>query len=175
MKLSQKSPIAEQWVVNASPVIALARIGQVELLTRLPKQTIIPRAVVEELLYASAEDPARRAVESGTFKIVETPPPSSKILAWDLGQGETAVLSYVFAHRKWIAILDDGAARRCARSLSLNVTGTLAVVLLAKQYGLINSAAQVLYDLRGADFRLDDALIREALVRTVGEKWKAGK
>jgi predicted nucleic acid-binding protein len=57
----------------------------------------------------------------------------------------------------------------------LQVTGTLAVVLLAKQHGLVESAAQVLYDLRGADFRLEDAIIREALARTLGEKWKAGK
>jgi predicted nucleic acid-binding protein len=55
------------------------------------------------------------------------------------------------------------------------ITGTLAVVLLAKQHGLINSAAQVLHDLRGADFRLDDKTIRGALERTVGEKWKTGK
>lgn len=94
--------------------------------------------------------------------------------AWDLGQGETAVLSYALAHRKWVAVLDDGAARRCARSLAVNMTGTLAVVLLAKQYGLIDSAAQVLQDLRGAGFRLDDAVIRDALARTVGETWKSG-
>jgi predicted nucleic acid-binding protein len=142
MKSSQKSLVAEQWVINASPVIALARVGQVELLTRLPKQAIIPRAVEEELLRAPEDDPARRVVESGMFKIIETPAPPSEILAWDLGLGETAVLSYVFAHQKCVAVLDDGAARRCARSLSLAVTGTLSVVLLAKQHGLINSAAQ---------------------------------
>lgn len=175
MKSSQKSPVAEQWTVNASPVIALARVGQVELLTRLPKRTVMPRPVMEELLRAPEEDSARRAAQSGLFKIIETPPPPSEILAWDLGPGETAVLSYVFAHRKWIAVLDDGAARRCARSLSLSVTGTLAIILLAKQCGLIDSAAKVLYDLRDADFRLDDTLIREALARTVGEKWKPGK
>src|SRR5688572_14834220 len=124
MKSSQKSLVAEQWVINASPVIALARVGQLELLARLPKQAIIPRAVEEELLRASEDDPARRAVESGMFKIIETPTPPSEILAWDLGQGETAVLSYALAHRKWIAVLDDGVARRCARSLSLSVTGT---------------------------------------------------
>jgi predicted nucleic acid-binding protein len=156
-------------------LISLARVGQVELLTSLPKQTIVPRAVVEELFRAPEEDPARRAVEGGLFKIVETPASPSGILSWDLGPGETAVLSYVFTHRKWIAVLDDGAARRCARSLSLNITGTLAIVLLAKKCGLIDSAAEVLYDLRDADFRLDDTLIREALARTVGEKWKAGK
>lgn len=52
------------------------------------------------------------------------------------------------------------------------IAGTLAVVILAKQHGLIESAAQVLHALRSVDFRLDDAIIRETLARTVGEKWK---
>ena len=81
MKSSQKSLIAEKWVINASPVIALARVGQVELLVRLPKQSVIPRAVAEELLHASEDDPARRAVEGGVFKIIETPAPPPQILA----------------------------------------------------------------------------------------------
>jgi predicted nucleic acid-binding protein len=175
MKSSKKSRVAERWVINASPVIALARVGQVELLVRLPKQAVVPRSVADELLRAPEDDPARRAIEGSVFKIVETPAPPAQILAWDLGQGETAVLSYALAHPKWAAVLDDGAARRCARSLSLLITGTLAVVLLAKRYGLITSAAQVLHDLRGADFRLDDKTIRDALERTVGETWKTGK
>ena len=175
MKSSKKSLVAERWVINASPVIALSRVGQVELLVRLPQQSVIPRSVADELLRAPEDDPARRAIESGIFKIIATPAQHAQILAWDLGQGETAVLSYALAHSNWVAVLDDGAARRCARSLSLKITGTLAVVLLAKQYGLIDSAAQVLHDLRSADFRLDDKTIRDALERTVGEKWKAGK
>lgn len=175
MKSSKKLLVAERWVINASPVIALARVGQVELLVRLPKQSLIPRSVADELLRAPGDDPARRAIENGVFKIIETPPPPAQILAWDLGQGETAVLSYALAHPKWIAVLDDGAARRCARSLSLIITGTLAVVLLAKRYGLIDSATHVLHDLRSADFRLDDKTIRDALERTAGEKWETGK
>jgi predicted nucleic acid-binding protein len=175
MKSLPKSLIAEKWVINASPVIALARVGQVALLARLPKQAVIPRAVVDELFQAPEDDPARRAVESGVFKIIETPAPPPQILAWDLGPGETAVLSYTLAHPKWIAVLDDGAARRCARSLSLTLTGTLAVVLLAKQHGLIDSAARVMHALRDANFRLDDHIIREALMRTTGETWKTGK
>ena len=175
MKSSKKSLVAERWVINASPVIALSRVGQVELLVRLPQQSVIPRSVANELLQAPEDDPARRAIEGGSFKIIETPAPPAQILAWDLGQRETAVLSYALAHPKWVPVLDDGAARRCARSLCLKITGTLAAVLLAKHHGLINSAAQVLHDLRSADFRLDDKIIRDALACTVGEKWKTGK
>jgi len=175
MKSSQKSLVAEKWVINASPVIALARVGQVELLTRLPEQALIPQAVAEELSVAPEDDPARIALESGNFKVVKTPTTPDAILAWDLGMGESAVLSYALANPTFIAVLDDGAARRCARSFSITVTGTLAVVILAKQHGLIESAAQVLQALRGVDFRLDDAIIRDALARTVGEKWKTKK
>jgi len=160
-------------VVNASPVIALARVGQVELLMRLPEQVVIPQADAQELRNAPKDDPARRVVESGLFKIVRTPAPSPEILAWDLGKGETAVLSYAHAHPGWVSILDDGAARRCARSLSLTFMGTLSVVILAKQQGMIESAAQVLYNLRSNGFRLDDNVIREALARTVKETWKS--
>jgi len=172
MKLSPKSAVAEKWVINASPIIALARVGQVELLSRLPQQSILPQAVKEELFHAPEGDPARQAVESGLFEIVETPAPPHEILAWDLGKGETAVLSYALSSPDWVAVLDDNAARRCARSLSITLIGTLSVVILAKQYGLIESAARVLQALRSNEFRLDDKVIRNALKRTVGEKWK---
>lgn len=172
MKSSRKSLVAERWVINASPIIALARVGQVELLSRLPVKAVIPQAAADELGQAPESDPARQAIESGLFKIVQTPAPPQELLAWDLGAGETAVLAYALGHPKWTAILDDGMARRCARSFSLQIKGTLAVVILAKQHGLIESAAQVLHALRGADFRLDDTVIRDALARTVGEAWK---
>jgi predicted nucleic acid-binding protein len=175
MKSLQKSLVAEKWIINASPVIALARVGQVGLLARLPEQAALPQAVAEELSVAPEDDHARQALESGLFKIVKAPAIPDNILAWDLGKGESAVLAYALAHPEYVAILDDGAARRCARSFSLHVTGTLAVVILAKQHGLIESAAQVLHALRGADFRLDDELIRDVLARTVGEKWKVKK
>ena len=171
MKSSPKSLIVENWVVNSSPVIALGRVGQIELIARLPQKAVIPQAVKEELLNAPKGDPARAAVESGLFEITETPPPPAEILAWDLGKGETAVLTYALSNPDWVAILDDGAARRCGRSLSVRLTGTLSIVILAKQYGIIKSAAQVLRALQNNEFRLDDNVIREALSKTVGEKW----
>lgn len=68
MKSSQKSLIAEKWVINASPIITLARVGHVELLVRLPKQSVIPRAVADELLRAPEDDPARRVIEGAFSK-----------------------------------------------------------------------------------------------------------
>ena len=170
-KSSKKLLIDEKWVVNASPVIALARIGQIELLTNLPGRVVIPRPVADELLNAPQADPARRAVETSLFRVVRTSEPPPEILAWDLGKGETSVLTYAYTHPGWVAILDDSAARRCARSLSLTLSGTLSVVVLAKQYGLIESAAQVLHSLLDVGFRLNDRVIHDALSQAVNEEW----
>jgi predicted nucleic acid-binding protein len=83
------------------------------------------------------------------------------------------VLTYVYTHPGWVAILDDGTARKCAQSLSIPLKGTLTIVLLAKQAGLIPSAAQAMRELLGVGLRLQEDLIRDALKRTVGEDWDA--
>lgn len=71
--------------------------------------------------------------------------PTPELAAWDLGAGETAVLSYALANPGWVAILDDGAARKCAVTFGIAVRGSLAVVILAKKRGLIPQAKQVLH------------------------------
>jgi len=93
------------------------------------------------------------------------------VQAWDLGAGETAVLSLAVAEDGWTVILDDAMARKCARSFSRRVKGTLGIILLAQQSGLIPSAAEVIRSLRTTGLHLDDQIIREALARTTGEEW----
>jgi len=160
----------EHWVLNASPLIVLARAGLEDLLLKLPELVVVPQAVETEIQAGPAGDPARRALTAGKFSIIDAPL-REEILTWDLGRGETAVLSYALSNPGWIAILDDRAARTCARSYSIPYKGTLAVVILAKQEGEIDSAANVMRSLQAAGLRLDDAVIRQALKQTVGEDW----
>lgn len=134
-------------------------------------EIVVPQAVAVEVQAGPAADPARQLLAAGRFTLVDTPPPSPELLAWDLGSSETAVLALAIAEKGWTAILDDAAARKCAYSFSIPLKGTLAVVLLAKQRGLIDSAAAVLQLLIDAGFRLDERLLREVLIRTVGESW----
>jgi predicted nucleic acid-binding protein len=163
--------VSERWVLNASPIIVLARVGQEHLFEALADEVVIPRAVAEEIEAGPVDDPARRAIAGGQFTTVDVTP-VSEVLAWDLGAGETAVLSYALEEPGWMVVLDDAAARKCARSFELPLKGTLGVIILAKQRGLIPSAAEVLRSLLRSDFRLEEDVIREALSRTVGESWK---
>jgi predicted nucleic acid-binding protein len=169
--------VAEHWAVNASPLIVLAHIGQQDLLPALADQVVVPDAVATadavatEIQAGPAQDAARQVLAAGRFTVVGTPPPPPELLSWDLGSGETAVLSLALADKQWTPILDDAAARKCARSFDLPLKGTLAIVLMAKQRNLIPSAAQIIQSLVAVGFRLDDRLIQETLARTVGETW----
>ena len=148
----------------------MARAGCEELPLQLPEQVVIPEAVLSEVMAGPAGDPARHALASGKFPVIETPF-RAEILTWDLGHGETAILSYALSNPGWTAILDDRAARTCARGFAIPHKGTLAVVIMAKQRGLIDSAANVMRSLQAAGLRLDDGVIRQALKQTTGEDW----
>ena len=133
----------ERWVVNASPLNCLAKIGFSDLLLKLPDEIIIPSAAMEEIQAGQSGDPAQAALAFGKFPVREVPV-KPEILAWDLGKGESAVFSYALSNSGWIAIIDDLAARKCARSFSIPFKGTLAVVILAKKQGLVTSAADIM-------------------------------
>jgi predicted nucleic acid-binding protein len=160
----------ERWVLNASPIIALASVGSEKLLVSLADRVVVPRVVVTEIL-AGPKDNAYRLISAAQFEIVDSPLPAPELLTWDLGKGETAVISFAMAEPGWIAILDDGVARKCARSFSIRIKGTLAIVIIAKRRGLIGSAADLLRALRASGFRLDDRVVRETLKQSVGEAW----
>jgi predicted nucleic acid-binding protein len=70
-----------------------------------------------------------------------------------------------------IAIIADRAARKCAQSFSIPVKGTLAIVILARKLGRIESAGDVMRSLQAAGLRLDEEVICKVLKQTVGEDW----
>ncbi len=110
--------MSECWVLNASPIIVLARVGQEHLFDALADEVAVPQAVVDEIQAGPAGDPGRQAVASGRFPVVDTTL-APEVLAWDLGIGETAVLSYALEESGWTVIVDDAAARKCAQSFGL--------------------------------------------------------
>ncbi len=61
------------------------------------------------------------------------------LAAWDLGLGESQVLSWIYQNPGYEAILDDRAAKNAAASLGIPVRGTLGVILLAKREGRVES------------------------------------
>jgi predicted nucleic acid-binding protein len=148
-------------------LIVLSRAGRLELLLTLADRVAVPDAVANEV--AAHSDEAARSLESHAWITrISADPISPAVAAWDLGAGESAVISWAAAHPGCIAVIDDYAARTCAEVLGVPVVGTLGLALRAKMRGRIASARPLVEDLRQAGLYLSDTLIREAL-SLVGE------
>lgn len=157
----------EPPVVNASPLIVLSRAGSLDLLQLVGHRIIVPAAVAEEIT-AHSDEAARAIGEHSWLERVPALPVSLAVAAWDLGAGESAVLSWATTHPGCVAVIDDYAARTCAEVLGIPVVGTLGLALRAKALGRVRSARPLVEELRRAGLYLSDALIREAL-SLVGE------
>jgi predicted nucleic acid-binding protein len=83
------------WVVNASPVILLVQVGQLDLLQHLGPPVVIPEAAVLEIQRKGPADPAVQALGQATWLVSVDPGPiPATLAALGLGDGETAVLAY---------------------------------------------------------------------------------
>jgi hypothetical protein len=163
--------MGEIWVVNASPFMALGRVGHLDLLSRLSEEVLLAEPVVQEILAGPGEDQARRAIEAGWGRRVPAENISPRVLEWSLGAGESAVLTIALKAAERRAVLDDAEGRRCARTLGIPIIGTLGVVLRARRLGLIASAAEVIRALRSSGLFLDERMVEKALREAVGEEW----
>ena len=161
--------MASPPVVNASPLIVLAHGGVFELLRVAGDTVFVPSAVAGEIRRRGPHDPTVRAMDQSSWIVEVQPVPIPlSIASWDLGPGESAVLAWACANPGTEAICDDQAARRCAATLGIPVRGTLALVLLAKQRGIIGQARPLLERLRRAGMYLSDDVMDRALGK-VGE------
>ena len=152
-----------KWVVNASPLITLAKIGEISLLHDLCEEIIIPSGVKHEIDQGPEDDPARIWIQSHGMKWVRDVGPISQVIsAWDLGRGETEVLNWAYGHPGCEAILDDRAAKDCALSVSIKVRGTISVVLLAKREGKLHRVTHILDQLPKAGFRIQAKILATA-------------
>ncbi|MDE0553239.1 MAG: DUF3368 domain-containing protein [Candidatus Poribacteria bacterium] len=164
--------MSEGWILNASPIITLAKIGRLNLLVDLAPEICIPQAVFSEIIAGPDDDPGRRALEDGWGKKLAKSYSHPEVLGWSLGAGESEVLSIALEKSGWMAVIDDATARACARSFGVPVIGTLGVVLRAKRRGLVTSASKIIRELSYAGLYLDDQFVRAVLKQVAGEDWQ---
>lgn len=130
-------------VSNTSPLINLAGVGHLDLLQQLYTKIWIPELVLAEYMAkAIASDPNLGNLP--WLQVRASAPNPTLQITTSLGAGEMAALSLAQASNAQLVILDDKRARRVADQLGITVTGTLGVLLAAKQVGLLASLQPVL-------------------------------
>ena len=96
----------------------------------------------------------------------------TNLLDWfpvtDLGKGEKEVLALAIEIPDFLALLDDGLARRYANLLGIKLTGTMGILLKAKQNGYLQRIEPILNQLELLKFRLD-ATTRTSVLKLAGE------
>ena len=63
-----------------------------------------------------------------------------------------------------LLIIDDYKARKLAKNLNINYTGTIGIIILAKQKGIINSIKPILEKIKETNFRISAELELLALI-----------
>lgn len=147
-------------VLNASPLITLFRSGQADLLPRLFAHIVVPEAVWQEVVLDEWEDKAARELSQQPWPVRADVVISPRVATWELGAGETAVLSHALANPPMRAVIDDKDARRCAQTLNIPMLGTGGLLVLAKRRGLLTSVGEGIERLRYSGLWLSDEIVR---------------
>ncbi|MCP4425717.1 MAG: DUF3368 domain-containing protein [Chloroflexi bacterium] len=148
-------------ITNTGPLIALAKIDQLTLLQRLFESVSIPPAVQRELLAKSGPDADRLDTALHQFINVTTKPdlPAEVRVATDhLDDGERQAIALAYAE-KTVLVIDERLGRYAARQLGITVTGSVGILIEAKQRGFIPAVVPLLQDIRHYGYWLSDNLV----------------
>lgn len=155
---------------DASPLIALARIGELKWLHTLFGEIAVPEAVRTEVLDHGlwpGQESLHAAIQEGWLQVLGDAPSLPDLP--DLDEGEAACIRHaVLQDGPTLILIDERAGRAVAQELGIRVAGTAAVIGMAKTRGLIPSARAIFEALQLSDFRISREVIRAVLVR-VGE------
>ena len=150
-------------VSNAGPLIALARIEQLDVLPALYKEIVVPSAVHEEVL--GEEHKGFSVLKAAKWLQVEAVSDQTAVTLLrerlDAGESETIVLA--LERKADLVLMDEARGRRIAAARDVTLTGTLGTLILAKRKGLFERVEPLLADLAAQGFRMSNALYRQVL------------
>jgi hypothetical protein len=155
-------------VSNAGPIVALSRINHLFVLPALYETILIPQAVRDELTAREAPGAAEpRSAEWLQQRRVDSKTAVS-LLRERLDAGESEAIVLALDLEADILLMDEARGRRIAKSRNLSLTGTLGVLLLAKERGHIDRVAPLLDALEQNAFRMSPSL-RAYVLQQAGE------
>jgi len=151
-------------VSNSSPLIALARLAQLELLQALYDEVLIPSAVYQEVVQAGKGREDAVAVGSASWITVQTVQDTLAVdlLRDQLDQGESEAIVLALETKADLLLIDEARGRRIAQSRGLTHIGTVGIIVLAKRKKLIPSGTAMLDQLIDIGFRMDTPLYERA-------------
>lgn len=158
--------MAQVVISDAGPLIALGKIDRLDILDHLFGSIVLPAVVRDECLAKIGEDSQRiqQAIDTGILQVM-SPVGDTPVLPRSLGDGEKAAIRLALQQEHSLLIVDDHPARKQAAKLGLNFIGTVRLLDIAEQQGVIADAEQALLDIRRYGYRISVDILRQIRAR----------
>lgn len=141
-------------VSDTSCLILLLKIDEIGILKEMSNKVFVTSVIKNELkqdlpVWIQVLDPKDKHYQS--------------ILEIDLDKGEASAIALMLELDDAILIIDDLKGRKLAEKLGFKFSGTLGLLLKAKQIGVIKSIKPVLDKIRLTNFRFSERLLTDIL------------
>jgi predicted nucleic acid-binding protein len=150
-------------ICDSSPLIALSIIDKLDLLTTLFNDVFVPVSVFNEVS-AQGKPESLRIAEWAQGKVTaSTNKQLMQSFSFLLDVGEAKAMSLYFEKNADFLLKKEKKGRKIAAYNDINIVGSLGVLLLAKQKGLIFSIKPLLDKLQQSYIRISNELYFKTL------------
>lgn len=150
-------------ISNSTVIIAFSIIEKLDILKNLYGEIILAEEVYNELLKGQNKPGSNisdfdwiKIKNSNNLVLIE-------YLSFNIHKGEAETISLAEELKADLLLLDDYWARKFAEYRGFKITGTVGILVKAKNEGLIPSIKPYLEKLNSCNFRISDELYTQAL------------
>ena len=152
-------------VSNTTPIISLLKVNKLEVLKELYSEVFIPNEVYLEIEAGKNKEYYVDLTKIEWIKIVKIQNEKALLFFLDLDKGEAEAIVLANEIDADLIILDETLGRFHAKHIGLKVTGTIGILLKAKENGIIEFIKPILNELIEKEIWLSEKLIKQALVK----------
>lgn len=136
-------------IVNSTPLIILSNAGYLQILKLIYGEITIPRAVFYEVI-AKEDSPCSQIKQNFDWIHIEDIKNElgKRMYQAKLHAGEVEVMILAQEKKADLVIIDDNTAKKTAKFLGLAVTGTLGVLLKAKNLKIVDFVKPIIDKIR---------------------------
>ena len=161
-------------IIDASPLIILAKINKLEILKKTYESVEIASSVYQEVVVNGLKINSRDAhivkeqIESKNIKVLDLSSEFIKkakkiesVYGIDTGEAETIALALKLNKKE--VIIDEISAREAAKALGIKPIGTLRVLLIAYKNNLISKTGikKLINEMENSKYRLSPKVLIE--------------
>jgi len=157
-------------ISNATPLIAFARINQLALLHKVIGKLVIPKAVADEVSeYTGGQKSVIDLRQENWISIIPVQSEARvRLLLPSLDRGEAEVIVLASEQSARLVLIDELSGRKIAESLHLNVSGSVGMLIRAKQLGEISAVKPFLDKMIQRGVRYSERFVH-SILKHIGE------